>query len=759
MTPVLRRAGWLMVLMGMLCASRLDAQQWRQPPQIGYAWPAGARQGETLEITVGGQYLDKATQVLISGQGVQGTLTDYTRPLNSKELGELRDLFQQAQQKTREEGAAGKPAGPLALHKNLLEMAKEKGITEKQIEAFKKYRDQRADTRRQLNPQLAESVTVRVALATDAKPGIRELRILTPNGLSNPVRFVVGQLPEHSESEPNDKPSQATTVPALPMLLNGQIMPGDVDCFRFQARRGQKLGVWVSAWDLVPYLADAVPGWFQATVALYDADGREVAYADDYRFNPDPVLVFDVPRDGDYVLEIRDSIYRGREDFVYRVALGELPFVSSVFPLGGRRGERVAVSVSGHNLPSARSTVDLSADELGLRTFEMAGTPCVSNVLPFAVNDLPEATEAEPNGDARSAGRLNLPVIVNGRIDKSGDWDVFRFHADKGTPLAAEVQARRLGSPLDSIIRLTNIKGRELASNDDCVDKGSGMLTHHADSHLLFTVPETADYLLWIGDAQGRGGDTYGYRLRLSLAQPDFELRVTPSAVNVQGGSTVPITVYALRRDGFSGDITLKLKDAPKGCELSGAWIPAGQDCVQVVLQIPPAEEQHLTHFQLEGTASLDGRELHRTAVPADNMMQAFIYEHLVPAQDWTFAIGPQRWSRPTPTAAGPLPVKLNPKGTTEIRLQVPRRFQTAQVRLELNSPPPGITIQGLTPLEDALVLTLQVDPGKAKPGLKGNLILNSFMESQTKADQGPVRTLRMPAGVLPAIPFEVVAP
>jgi hypothetical protein len=138
----------------------------------------------------------------------------------------------------------------------------------------------------------------------------------------------------------------------LPTVINGQIMPGEVDRYRFSARRGQSLVVVVSARDLIPYLADAVPGWFQATVALYDAKGKELAYDDDFRFQPDPVLHFEIPRDGDYFVEIKDSIYRGREDFVYRIALGELPFVTSIFPLGGRGGERTVVELKGWNLPT-----------------------------------------------------------------------------------------------------------------------------------------------------------------------------------------------------------------------------------------------------------------------------------------------------------------------------------------------------------------------------------------------------------------------
>ena len=155
---------------------------------------------------------------------------------------------------------------------------------------------------------------------------------MTRNGMTNPMVFQVGTLPEACEQEPNDPRPQPAWPPVkrpeqpvhdLPVLLNGQIMPGDVDRFRIWAAQGQRLVIEAQARHLVPYLADAVPGWFQATLALYDADGVELAYADDYRFNPDPVLYYEIPKNGEYQLEIRDAIYRGREDFVYRVSVGE----------------------------------------------------------------------------------------------------------------------------------------------------------------------------------------------------------------------------------------------------------------------------------------------------------------------------------------------------------------------------------------------------------------------------------------------------
>ena len=42
----------------------------------------------------------------------------------------------------------------------------------------------------------------------------------------------------------------------------------------------------------------------------------------------------------------------GREDFVYRIAVGELPFVTGIFPLGGKSGDaRPRSSLHGWNLP------------------------------------------------------------------------------------------------------------------------------------------------------------------------------------------------------------------------------------------------------------------------------------------------------------------------------------------------------------------------------------------------------------------------
>ena len=554
---------------------------WAQPsaPHIGYIYPAGGRQGTKFEITIGGQFLDGVSNVFVSGTGVRVAVLDHEKPLTPMQASNLRDEMKKLQEKRV--GAKG-------------------ALTAEEQRRFIEIRKKLAGfIRRPASPAIAEKVSLEVTLAPEAAPGTRELRLATQLGLSNPLAFRVGQLPEFREklppldlplarkgksapkdgSEPRDTPPTDMAV-TLPAVINGQILPGDIDRYHFPARQGQRLVIAVSARDLVPYLADAVPGWFQATLSLCDSKGKELAYDDDYRFHPDPVLFYTIPQDGEYSLAIKDAIYRGREDFVYRITAGELPFVTSCFPLGGPVGVKTEVELKGWNLTTNRLVVEPAAP--GTRCLSVRNGEYVSNLIPFAAETLPEAAEKEPNDSTATAQALSLPVIINGRVDHPGDVDVFKFAGRAGETVVAEVYARRLDSPLDSVLRLTDSTGKELAYNDDHEDKGSGLNTHHADSYLSLTLPGDDTYYLWLRDAQRAGGEEYGYRLRVSAPQPDFALRVAPSSVTIRAGTTVPLSLFALRQDGFTNEIRLALKDAPPGFSLGGAVTPPGQDQVRV---------------------------------------------------------------------------------------------------------------------------------------------------------------------------------
>ena len=327
-------------------------------PHVGYILPAGGRQGTTVQVQLGGQFLPNVAAAYISGRGVEVTVGELAKRMNDNQANEQRDRMQELQKQ---------PASPAV-------------------------RDEMVDIRaklllfshnRQISPVLGETLTLRIAIAPDAEPGRRELRVSSPQGLSNPMVFCVGQLPEFQEKEITEiirpaanQPINQVTVTQpptdmaveLPVIVNGRIKPrigtlqqqgrqvqpftpGEIDRYRFRAHAGEHLVIAASARALMPYLADAVPGWFQAVLTLYDAQGKEVAYNDDYQFDPDPVIHYDVPREGEYAVEIKDALYRGREDFIYRLAIGELVSCkTNKPPVPGRLG-RSGVQFVSENEP------------------------------------------------------------------------------------------------------------------------------------------------------------------------------------------------------------------------------------------------------------------------------------------------------------------------------------------------------------------------------------------------------------------------
>src|SRR5690349_20945380 len=44
--------------------------------------------------------------------------------------------------------------------------------------------------------------------------------------------------------------------------------------------------------------------------------GKELQYADDFHLRPNPVMFFQVPGGSEYIIEMKDVIYRGRGDFI-----------------------------------------------------------------------------------------------------------------------------------------------------------------------------------------------------------------------------------------------------------------------------------------------------------------------------------------------------------------------------------------------------------------------------------------------------------
>ncbi len=748
---------------GFVCASN--------EPHVGFAFPAGAERGQTIDVLIGGQYFSGATNVFISGEGARVEIKRYSVKHDLRQVGRFYRNIENSKATLADEDVSEKQKN--VLRKRLVQAEKQLKLLDlpDDVDPFNKKEVQRyyrSEKKEQFNPQLSDRLRVRVVVDAAAPPGERELRVYTPAGLSNPVYFQVGTLQEAYEEEPNDDhmSPDLKEVP-VPSVINGQVRPGDIDHFRFQATKGDSIVVDVAARRVIPYLADAVPGWFQAVVALYDENGNEVAYQDDYKFNPDPVLFFDVPETGSYTLSIRDSIYRGREDFIYRIAIGELPFITGIFPLGAREGAEVDIALSGRNLPQTRLSGKLPKNGYETRHVSVRKDGYRSNQMPFAIGDVGEVFEIEPNGTPTDAQAVKHPLIINGRVQQVGDRDVYAVQGRKGETVSIEVIARRLNSPLDSVITLSGPGLDKPERNDDNVSKdkthlylGAGLITHHADSYLLHEFPETGTYYVEIADAQNKGGHDYGYRLRISESNPDFQLRMEPSGMHIAPGATAAFTVRATRKDGFDKRIVLGAAELPDGFAMSETVIPKGSDTARFTITAPKQIEGKMVSPTINGTGIINGSPVIRQAVPVDDQMQAFLYRHLVPAKELVLAPVDKR---PPIVFHASVPksgvIELEAGTRTRVRLEGNIVGPGKGFGVKLDHPPEGFSIakngwigvqKGKGGAKTSAVGNLLIDvDASVAPGTKLSLVV--FAEAKQGRD-----TVRYPA---PAIPIKVVKP
>ncbi|MCM8776970.1 MAG: PPC domain-containing protein [Candidatus Omnitrophica bacterium] len=752
----------VIVFVYLLLVVSVYPQMTGRDPSIGYVYPAGGQQGSVIQITIGGQNLQNVSDAYITGDGIIVKKVVHIPPLNSRQRQELQRRINNLRRRYRglpPESPAPSPEEPPITFPPHPLLENLDNLTPKEIE---KVVDIFITPFRRLQRKISiqEMVLVDIEIYPSAPLGNRELRLQTPRGITNPLCFQIGAIPEVLEEEPNDPTIEGLPVQGIPVVFNGQIMPGDVDRFRFNAHKGQNLVIEVYARGLIPYMADAVPGWFQATLTLYNSQGKKIAYIDDYRFSPDPVMFFNVPEDGDYTIEIKDALYRGREDFVYRLSISERPFVTSIFPLGGKERNKATVSLNGINIPEKYLLIDTSPGPFIRKTF-LYNQHGQSNPILYTVDSLPEHNESRHNNSIDDAEYITLPKTINGRIERQGDVDIFKFECPSNFELVAEVYARRLGSPLDSLLRVVDSSGRILVWNDDKPDKASGLNTHHSDSYIHFKIPKSGTYFIQISDAQGYGGEEYTYRLRLSSPQPDYNVIVTPSAINIPTGSSIPFDVYVIHKDGFNEAIELSLKDMPEGFILSGNRIPAGKKFIRMTITAPAQfpSTPSLLKINMEARTIIDGKEVIKPLIPTENMMQAFGLYHLVPSETFLVSVLKPNFRNISVALVSPVPLKIFSGKTTEIQIKIPPRMVSEEFILELKDPPDGISLKNVEIKNGMLTFNIEIDSTKVKEGLSDNLIVEVFTNSPIgpKDEKGNRTKQKISRGFLPAIPFEII--
>lgn len=647
------------------------------PPTLNAVTPLGAARGMTLEMTVEGLNLAGARAIYFSEPGVKGKI------IRVKELPDLPDIRL---------GSNGTPStvdvGPLPPR---------------------------------------NQVTVELDIAPETPVGPVRFRVLTPLGSSPEGSFLVepyyGESPDR---EPNDSVDNAFET-YLPTVLAGAISrAGDVDHYKIAVKAGDELVFENQAMRIGSTLQPVVRilAADQTVLSEFGYDGGATVNRFSYKFD----------KAGTYFVRVADYESSGRGSNFYRILVGKLPVAVSAYPLGIRRGADREFAVTGYNLGGAAKLAAKGAaspatpDAVVLRPKTPSGEAFTE--LKLALDEDPEVEAAGSNTALASAQSVALPVTVNGRIaatPSAADAAVehlYRFPARKGQAVTIEVNARRLGSELDSHVEVLDAKGQPIErivaravwetflvlrdhdsasrglriqawntlSNGDIVMAGNELLRvdevpdgpdedmtldgfggqrralygtsseahgidrplykvqlHPAgsqftpnglplarfyyrnddggpgygkDSYVDFVAPADGDYYVRLRDVRGMSGPQFAYRLHIREPRPNFKLAVNPRNPNVPAGGTIPLTVTALRLDGYEGPIEVSLSgDLPAGFKATRNTIAPGQIDATILLSADAdTKAGEAVRFEVTGRATINGKTVTRTANPEDGL-------------------------------------------------------------------------------------------------------------------------------------------
>ncbi len=203
---------------------------------------------------------------------------------------------------------------------------------------------------------------------------------------------------------------------------------------------------------------------------------------------------------------------------------------------------------------------------LGDREFRIATPQGVSSVGIITITDTPSGLEVEPNNTPDKAQPLELPVVLNGKVQANEDVDFFKFTAKAGEELTFVVESARmqdkihdLQSHIDPIIVLADATGRELAASDDYF---------RADPLLNYKVEKDGEYLLQVRDVRYMGDARWTYCL--TATRRPFVKAVFPLAVS--RGRTTHIEPVGFALGGMNStelDVPMDWPCGPRSIQLT----------------------------------------------------------------------------------------------------------------------------------------------------------------------------------------------
>ena len=468
----------------------------------------------------------------------------------------------------------------------------------------------------------------KVSVAADVPPGIYEVRAAGYFGVTNARRFAVGSRDEVMEKEPNNDAATAQEPP-LGSVITGTCEAQNYDFYKVAAKKGQRYLAEVQALRL--------DSRAQVVLTLLDAGGRELRRIAGTR-SRDALLDFTADVDGPYFVRVHDLLYRGGDEYHYRLSIGTGPWIDFVDPPVLKPGADNPVTVYGRNLPGGAPAEGMEIDgrpieklavtikapttvDLPIQTLLRPGDSSAdliswnlpdSNPVRLLLAEDSATHEVEPNDSPDKAQAIKAPALVVGRFSPRGDRDWFTFEASKGEKLWIEVVSQRLGLPVDPQVVIQQAEAsKDLQEIDDLATPLPAMQGNiekrfrasSDDPAILFTVPADGKYRILVRDLFGsaQGDPRLFYALSVRAPKPDFRLVAFPhdpapndgnklSQTNciVRRGGSDRLRLIAYRREGFDGTIRIEAEGLPPGLSARAAVIAPGETSADFIFKAAP---------------------------------------------------------------------------------------------------------------------------------------------------------------------------
>ncbi|MCE9564066.1 MAG: PPC domain-containing protein [Planctomycetes bacterium] len=492
----------------------------------------------------------------------------------------------------------------------------------------------------QLTAKKLDANRFRLDIPAGTPVGAYDIRAVGTHGMSSPRTFIVSNRAEASEVEPNETLDTAQEV-TLDSVVNGRIeKPGDIDCFKFKAKAGQRV--------VLECFAERVDSKLRAVLEVHDADGTRLAANRGYA-GIDPLVDFLVPADGTYIAKVFDLSYLGSSTHFYRLDIDTKPRVEFAVPCVVTRGKTTKVKLYGRNLSPREGTkpsLDLDSVEteitppelsahasipLRLRSTQMTVDgfayhhPGSHAPVLIGVTEHPVIVAAADNHVADRAQEIALPGEVCGQLTEGDERHWYALRARRGEVLWLETFGTQLGSPVDLDVAVLDSTGNsehlKLTGNLENLG-GSRFPTAHADPAGRWVAPADGRYLIQVRNLTGglNRDPRRVYRLRVQREEPDFHLAVVsrrtdqPNGLNLMLGGRETLEVLAVRHRGMVGPIRVTAENLPAGIQCPDIWIGPGQDRGVVVLSAGRDCPGFAGGLSLIGHADASGAKIIRPA-------------------------------------------------------------------------------------------------------------------------------------------------